>query len=167
MAFRPFRLQPPDVSPSQLCHAPQLAGSPASAGPGFTFLQQARRSRPAESSSSSYGLVVHLLLLPTPPRGDAVTFGYRPERVPQGDSHPFDHARSQAHWGTRPACRAGAVRLQNGLQVNAPGRTGGTVQRSNVRTFQRRAGIGNGGVGGRQLKTQNSTLKTRAAARLL
>ena len=31
----------------------------------------------AESGSSSYGLVVHLQLLPTPPRGDAVTFGYR------------------------------------------------------------------------------------------
>ena len=34
---------------------------------------------PAESSSSSYGLVVLLLLLPTPPRGDAVTVGYMPE----------------------------------------------------------------------------------------
>ena len=35
----------------------------------------------AESCSSSYGLVVHLPLLPTPPRGDAVTVGYRPEKV--------------------------------------------------------------------------------------
>jgi hypothetical protein len=35
----------------------------------------------AESSSSSYGLVSHLRLLPTPPRGDAVTFGFRPESV--------------------------------------------------------------------------------------
>ena len=34
---------------------------------------------PAESSSSTYGLVVLLLLLPTPPRGDAVTVGYMPE----------------------------------------------------------------------------------------
>ena len=33
----------------------------------------------AESSSFSYGLIVHLLLLPTPPRGDAVAVGYRPE----------------------------------------------------------------------------------------
>jgi len=31
----------------------------------------------AESGSLSYGLVIHLQLLPTPPRGDAVTFGYR------------------------------------------------------------------------------------------
>jgi hypothetical protein len=37
--------------------------------------------RKAESSSSSYGLVSHLQLLPTPPHGDAVTFGYRPENV--------------------------------------------------------------------------------------
>ena len=33
----------------------------------------------AESSSSSYGLVVHLLLLSTPPHGDAVAVGYRQE----------------------------------------------------------------------------------------
>ena len=35
----------------------------------------------AESSSLSYGPTVHLLLLPTPPRGDAVTFDYRPENA--------------------------------------------------------------------------------------
>ena len=29
----------------------------------------------------SYGLVSHLLLLPTPPHSDAVTVGYRPESV--------------------------------------------------------------------------------------
>jgi hypothetical protein len=50
-------------------------------GPGFALHSQARRMRQAESSSSSYGLVVHLLLLPTPPRGDAVTVGYGPESV--------------------------------------------------------------------------------------
>src|SRR2546429_8057806 len=42
---------------------------------------QARQACPAESSSSSYGLVVHLLLLSTPPLGDAVAFSYRPESV--------------------------------------------------------------------------------------
>ncbi len=78
--FRPFRLQPPNAPPPPLSHAtPQRDGSPASTGPGFATRLQARRIRPAESSSSSYGLVVHLQLLPTPPRGDAVTFGYRPE----------------------------------------------------------------------------------------
>ena len=50
-------------------------------GLGFTLRQQARRRRPAESSSLSYGWIVHLLLLPTPPHGDAVAFGYRPESV--------------------------------------------------------------------------------------
>ena len=45
---------------------PSLAGSPP---------------HPAESSSLSYGLAVHLPLLPTPPHGDAVTVRYRPESV--------------------------------------------------------------------------------------
>ena len=35
--------------------------------------------RPAELRSSSYGPMIHLRLLSTPPHGDAVTFGYRPE----------------------------------------------------------------------------------------
>ena len=63
-----------------------LAGTPATqclpiSGLDFAFSQQARRKHPAETGSLSYGLVVHLLLLPTPPRGDAVTVGYRPEKV--------------------------------------------------------------------------------------
>ncbi len=33
----------------------------------------------AETGSLAYGLLIHLLLLSTSPRGDAVTFGYRPE----------------------------------------------------------------------------------------
>ena len=56
-----------------------VAGFRLAAGLGFATRGQARQTRPAESSSSSYGLVVHLLLLPTPPRGGAVTVGYRPE----------------------------------------------------------------------------------------
>ena len=66
---------------SRLRHS--LAGSPV---------------RQAESSSLSCGLVVHLLLLPTPPRGDAVAVGYRLESVlPGEDFHLSDHARLQAH----------------------------------------------------------------------
>ena len=42
---------------------------------------QARRERKAVSSLYSYGLVVHLLLLPTTHRCVAVAFGYRPESV--------------------------------------------------------------------------------------
>jgi hypothetical protein len=37
----------------------------------------------AESGSSSCGLVVHLPLLSTPPRGDAVTFGYEVQTQPR------------------------------------------------------------------------------------
>ena len=83
LAFRPFRLQSPSVSPSSLSHAtPQLDGLPAfHAGLGFASGWQARRSRSAESSSLSYGLVIHLLLLSTSSCDDAVTVGYRPESV--------------------------------------------------------------------------------------
>ncbi len=49
-------------------------------GLGFTFPSRLA-SFQAESSSLSYGLIVHLLLLPTPPHGDAVAVGYRPERA--------------------------------------------------------------------------------------
>ena len=37
--------------------------------------------RPSETCSIYYGPHVRLLLLPTPPRSDAVTVGYRPECV--------------------------------------------------------------------------------------
>jgi hypothetical protein len=50
-------------------------------GSDFAHGMQAHRGYPAESSFLSYGLVVHLLLLPTPPLGDAVAFGFRPESV--------------------------------------------------------------------------------------
>ena len=36
---------------------------------------------PAESRSLYYGPIIRLGLLPTPPRGDAVTFDYRPENA--------------------------------------------------------------------------------------
>ena len=46
---------------------------------GLRHLLAGSPPHPAVSRSSSYGLVIHLLLLPTPPHGDAVTIGYRPE----------------------------------------------------------------------------------------
>ena len=53
---------------------------------------------PAVSGSSSYGLAVHLPLLPTPPHGDAVTFGYRPESACRGGTPtPLTGVHSQAH----------------------------------------------------------------------
>ena len=80
--FRPLRLQPPpSLSPPLLHVTPQLVESPDLPGLGFTFPQQAHQIWQAESSSSSYGWAVRLLLLPTPPLGDAVAVGYRPENV--------------------------------------------------------------------------------------
>jgi len=60
--------------------------------------------RTAESCSSSYGLHVRLRLLPTPPHGDAVTFGYQerasPERgLPPLQSHLLAGARIPAFAG--------------------------------------------------------------------
>jgi hypothetical protein len=48
---------------------------------GLHLIQAGSPTRPAESRSSSYGPTVHLQLLSTSPRGDAVTFSYRPENV--------------------------------------------------------------------------------------
>ena len=46
-------------------------------GSGLRLESAGSSLRTAESCSSSYGLHVRLRLLPTPPHGDAVTFGYR------------------------------------------------------------------------------------------
>jgi hypothetical protein len=53
--------------------------SPCSTGPVISRLRHKSAGSPrhtAESGSLSYGLSVRLRLLPTPPRGDAVTFGF-------------------------------------------------------------------------------------------
>jgi len=59
-------------------------------------------SLPAESSSLSCGPPVRLQLLSTPPRSDAVTFGYRVLAYPGTDSHRAGVAPSRAH-SLRPA----------------------------------------------------------------
>ena len=64
-----------------------------SRGLGFATGLAGSPARLAESSSSSYGLVVHLLLLSTSPLGDAVTVGYGPESVyPKGTFTPLSNA---------------------------------------------------------------------------
>jgi hypothetical protein len=88
--FPSFRLQPPDGA-----HAAPFA-TPASV---VACVRHTSRLRPshadsplhlAESSSSSCGPRIHLPLLPTPPHGGAVTFGYGPESVcPEGTSTPL------------------------------------------------------------------------------
>ena len=72
---------PPTVrAPMPLSHAtPQPHRSPVRTGARFRLAGAGSSTRPAVSSSSSYGLVVHLPLLRTPPRGDALTVDYRPE----------------------------------------------------------------------------------------
>jgi len=84
--LRPFRPQPPAGPSRQLdCSIVQLRESPS----GFRLHHDIAGSpiRPAETGSSSCGLAARLRLLPTPPRGDAVTFGYRPEHRPGRDFH--------------------------------------------------------------------------------
>ena len=70
----------------------------------FAFTWQARQSHQAESSSCRdpcgplfYGLFVHVQLLSTPCRHDAVTFSHRRLAPPGRDSHPSVRVHSQAH----------------------------------------------------------------------
>jgi len=68
---------------------------------------------PAETGSLSYGLLVHLRLLSTPPSSDAVTFDYRAATNPGTDLHRADQASSRTHsWPglARPSGSARAVR---------------------------------------------------------
>ena len=84
---------------SPLYHAtPQLDRFPLFAVQASPLECRLTNSRQTESSSCSYGLVVRLLLLPTPPRGDAVAIGYGPESVcPEGTFTPLTIALSGAH----------------------------------------------------------------------
>ncbi len=54
-------------------------------------------SHAAESSSLSCGPIFHLQLLPTPPHGDAVSFGYGVVVSSDTDLHRADKAPSWAH----------------------------------------------------------------------
>lgn len=86
--FRPFRLQPRERAQPLLYAVRQRDWPPATVrfvihaaepttGLDFTFFWQARRPFSAESSSSSYGLVIRLLLLLTWPHNHAITLNYR------------------------------------------------------------------------------------------
>ena len=67
-------IPPPTTSccPTSLCQSPQRVRWVFQASPDPAGSPQ----HAAETGSSSYGLSVRLRLLSTPPRGDAVTFGY-------------------------------------------------------------------------------------------
>ena len=94
--FQPFRLQPPLVAPVawlvsatgrtveanhriRLTHSGRV--SPTSIGLRLGLAGSPRRQ--AESSSSSYGLIVHLPMLSTSPRRDAVPVGYGTQARPR------------------------------------------------------------------------------------
>jgi hypothetical protein len=115
-ACRPFRLQPPAEASSRQGTLP-VGGSDREGIPprvtsprrtrGFATALQARHLTPAESSSSAYGLVVHLLLLSTPCCHDAVAVGYK-LRLLGEDFHLSGQVRSQAHSAAarRRLCRS-------------------------------------------------------------
>ncbi len=99
--FHAFRHQTPDAP----CHRfsrcpPSVTGFPDRFGrfPGldFTLNPQARRYARPNRVRPSYGLHVRLRLLPTPPHGDAVTFGYQERASPEGLS-PLQSRLLQAH----------------------------------------------------------------------
>ncbi len=84
--------------------------------------------RPAESSSSSCGLAIRLLLLPTPPStlhccsafDDAVTFDYGVVTYPDVDFHHADIAPSWAHIasGNARGALARCCALHAGIPAN-------------------------------------------------
>ena len=65
---------------------------------GFAISQQARHDGRPNRVHLRYGLIVHLRLLSTPPRGDAVTIGYGMPEHPGKDFHLADSMQLQAHW---------------------------------------------------------------------
>jgi hypothetical protein len=107
ITFRALRLQPPRRSTRSLWHLScQRQGLPACHGSGLRHFTGGSPVGKAESSSSSYGLPVRRALLSTPPRGDAVTLGYRGETgIPGGDFHLSDAVRLWTHGVLRPGGR--------------------------------------------------------------
>ena len=90
----------------------------------FRQSTQTHRSRPAVSSSLSYGLVVPRRLLPTSPRGDAVIVGYGPESVcPERTFTSLVMAPLQAHVAS-PAGTAGEWHRESGATQSTPEHSG-------------------------------------------
>ena len=92
LAFPPFRSQPRDPSGGRFVS--RLSAF------GYSRLRHRLAGSPrvhAESDSFSYGLTFRLQLLPNPPHGDAVAFGYTVTTNHGGDLHPTDKASSRTH----------------------------------------------------------------------
>jgi hypothetical protein len=64
---------------------------------GFAIGKQAHHNGLPNRVYLYYGLIVHLPLLPTPPCGDAVTFGYGMPEHPDKDFHLADSMPLPAH----------------------------------------------------------------------
>ena len=64
---------------------------------GFDFWLQSRHNGRPNRVHLRYGLIVHLLLLSTPPRGDAVTIGYGVPEHSGKDFHLAVSMQLQAH----------------------------------------------------------------------
>ena len=99
ITFRGLRVQSPHRLLRSLCHLScQRRRLPAHRGSGLRLSIGGSPVGTAESSSCHYGLPVRLPLLPTPPRDDAVTVGYRTETgIPEGDLHLSDVACLWTH----------------------------------------------------------------------
>ena len=91
-------------SPTTRCAQPSLCPPPQRDWflPGFALIQQARRHTPPKRVRLYYGPSVRLRLLPTPPRSDAVSFGFGAVASPDADSHRAD-TRHHGRTGSRPA----------------------------------------------------------------
>jgi hypothetical protein len=76
-AFRTSRPQPHDVPHTVAFAVTSARQSRPRKIPRLRHTVAGSPTHPAETGSSSYGLSVRLLLLSTPPRGDAVTFDFR------------------------------------------------------------------------------------------
>jgi hypothetical protein len=83
---------------------PRFRGRPLGAKRqlGFAIDEQAHHNGRPNRVHLRYGLIVHLRLLSTPPRGDAVTFGFRVPEHSGKDSHLADSMQLQAHSSFAP-----------------------------------------------------------------
>jgi hypothetical protein len=85
---------------------------------GFAIAEQARHNGRSNRVHLRYGLIVHLRLLPTPPHGDAVTFGYRVPEHSGKDLHFADSMQLQAHSAFAPRKRVRARERKATLPSN-------------------------------------------------
>ena len=98
---RSFRLQPPTAVPTCFwvflgrAYRTTLPWSPLRGHASFGLRHDGRPNR----FHLRYGLIVHLRLFPTPPRGNAVSVGFGVPKHPGKGFHPADSMQLQVHQG--------------------------------------------------------------------